>query len=183
MSSDHPLTSVPAVDDATVPDELVEMLDMLAATIVQALGFGVAVINIARPDGTFETVSVAGDNDARALLLGAVRGAETWDELLSVSEPWGLLRFADHLNEAANVDTLSWVPNTVALDVADAWHPEDALYAPLTATDGTRLGTLSVDLPHDGRRPNSATCQALEAFAVSAALAMEHAALRGRAET
>jgi diguanylate cyclase (GGDEF)-like protein len=168
---------------STVPVELIVMLDLLAETIVQALGFGVACINIARPDGSFEVVSVAGDNDARALLLGAVRGAETWDELLSVSEPWGLLRFADHLNEAANVDTLSWVPNTVALDVADAWHPEDALYAPLTATDGTRLGTLSVDLPHDGRRPNSATCQALEAFAVSAALAIEHAALRGRAET
>jgi diguanylate cyclase (GGDEF)-like protein len=31
-------------------------------------------------------------------------------------------------------------------------------------------------------RPNSTTCQALEAFAISAALAIEHAALRERAE-
>lgn len=182
MSLHQPLASVAAVD-ATVPDELVTLLDMLAATIVQALGFGVAVINIARPDGTFETVSVAGDDDARALLLGAVRGAEIWDELLSASEPWGLLRFADHRNEAANADMLSWVPDIVPLDVEDAWHPEDALYAPLTASDGSRLGTLSVDLPADGRRPSSSTCRALEAFAVSAALAIEHAELRVRAET
>jgi diguanylate cyclase (GGDEF)-like protein len=115
-------------------------------------------------------------------VLGAVRGAETWDRLLSVSEPWGLLRFADHRNEAANVEMLSWVPDTAPIDAVDAWHPEDALYAPLTASDGSRLGTLSVDLPHDGRRPSPTTCKALEAFAISAALAIEHAALRGRAE-
>jgi diguanylate cyclase (GGDEF)-like protein len=158
------------------------MLDLLASTIVQALGFGVACINITRGDGSLEVVAVAGDDDARRALLGAVRGAETWDRLLSVSEPWGLLRFADHRNEAANVEMLSWVPDTAPIDAVDAWHPEDALYAPLTASDGSRLGTLSVDLPHDGRRPSPTTCKALEAFAISAALAIEHAALRGRAE-
>jgi diguanylate cyclase (GGDEF)-like protein len=170
------------LEAAPVGDELVAMLDLLAETIVQALGFGVACFNIARPDGTLEVVSVAGDKEARRVLLGTVYGAEVWDELLSVSEPWGLLRFADHRNEAANVDLLSWVPEVVPIDAEDAWHPEDALYAPLTASDGSRLGTLSVDLPHDGRRPSPTTCKALEAFAISAALAIEHAALRGRAE-
>ena len=169
--------------DTTVGDELVVMLDLLATTIVRALGFGVACINIARPDGSQEVVSVAGDDDARKALLGTVQGADIWDQLLSASEPWGRLRFADHRNEAANIDMLSWVPDTAPSDAEDAWHPEDALYAPLTASDGSPLGTLSVDLPRDGRRPNPATCQALEAFAISAALAIEHAALRGRAET
>jgi diguanylate cyclase (GGDEF)-like protein len=168
--------------DAAVAGELVVMLELLASTIVQALGFGVACINITRADGSLEVVAVAGDDDARRALLGAVRGAETWDRLLSVSEPWGLLRFADHRNEAANVEMLSWVPDTAPIDAEDAWHPEDALYAPLTASDGSRLGTLSVDLPHDGRRPSPTTRKALEAFAISAALAIEHAALRGRAE-
>jgi diguanylate cyclase (GGDEF)-like protein len=183
MRQDQHEDSAATINDTVVSDELVVMLDLLAATIVQALGFGVACINITRPDGTLEVVSVAGDDEARKALLGAVRGAETWDELLAVSEPWGLLRFADHRSEAANVDILSWIPNTVPSDAEDAWHPEDALYAPLTASDGSRLGTLSVDLPHDGRRPNSTTCKALEAFAISAALAIEHAALRERAET
>ena len=169
--------------DATVSAELVVMLDLLAQTIVTALGFGVACINIARPDGAFEVVSVAGDDGARKTLLGTVQSAQIWDELLSFSEPWGLLRFADHRNEAANVDILSWVPNTTPIDAPDAWHPEDALYAPLTASDGSTLGTLSVDLPHDGLRPSAATCKALEAFVISATLAIEHAALRQRAET
>jgi diguanylate cyclase (GGDEF)-like protein len=172
-----------AASDTIVTDELVEMLDLLAATIVQALCFGVACINIARPDGSLQVVAVAGDDDARRALLGTVTEAETWDELLSVSEAWGLLRFADHRNEAAKVDTLSWVPATMPTDVEDAWHPEDALYAPLTASDGSRLGTLSVDLPQDGRRPSPTSCRALEAFVISAALAIEHAALRAAAET
>jgi diguanylate cyclase (GGDEF)-like protein len=64
----------------------------------------------------------------------------------------------------------------------EAWHPEDALFAPLVASDGSRLGVLSVDLPPGGRRPTPATCRALEAFAISAALAVEHATLRQRAE-
>jgi diguanylate cyclase (GGDEF)-like protein len=181
MRQDHHDASE-APRDATVSHELVAMLDLLAATIVQALGFGVACINITRTDGTLEVVSVAGDDEARKALLGTVQTAEIWDALLSVSEPWGLLRFADHRNEAANVDMLSWVPDMVPIDAEDAWHPEDALYAPLMASDGSRLGMLSVDLPRDGRRPSSSTCQALEAFAISAALAIEHASLRGRAE-
>jgi diguanylate cyclase (GGDEF)-like protein len=92
------------------------------------------------------------------------------------------LRFADHRNQETYVDSLSWVPDIEPVDAADAWHPADALFAPLTASDGTRIGVLSVDLPRDGRVPDEATCRALEAFAVSAALAIEHATLRARAE-
>ena len=169
--------------EPTIPDDLVAMLDLLAQTIVKALGFGVAAVNIARPDGSLEVVSVAGDEQARKMLLWTVQSAETWDHLLAVSEPWGRLRFADHRNQDANSDLLSWVPDIVPIDAEDAWHPEDALFAPLTAADGSRLGILSVGLPHDGRRPTATTCSALEAFAVSTALAIEHATLLSRAES
>jgi diguanylate cyclase (GGDEF)-like protein len=159
------------------------MLDLLSETIVQALGFGVACINIVRPDGALQAVSVAGDPAARAALLGTTDSAESWDRLLAASEPWGRLRFADHANqETAVVDTYSWVPDFQPVDAPDAWHPEDALLAPLTASDGSRLGVLSVDLPRNGRRPDEATCRALEALALSTALAIEHATLRARAE-
>lgn len=169
--------------EPTVPDNLVAMLDLLAQTIVQALGFGVAAVNIARPDGSLEVVSVAGDEQARKMLLGTFQSAETWDQILAVSEPWGRLRFADHQNQDADSDLLIWVPDIVPIDAENAWHPEDALFAPLTAADGTCLGILSVDLPRDGHRPTATTCSALEAFAVSTALAIEHATLRSRAES
>ena len=172
----------PDAEAPTIPEDLVAMLDLLAQTIVDALGFGVAAVNIARPDGTLKVVSVAGDETARRMLLGTVDSAATWDHLLAASEPWGRLRFADHRSEAANVDMMTWVPDIEPLDIEDAWHPEDALFAPLTAGDGSRLGILSVDLPHDGRRPGPTGRAALEAFAISAALAIEHSTLRFRAE-
>ncbi len=168
--------------DATIPDDLVSMLDQLAGTIVEALGFGVAAVNIARPDGSLEVVSVAGHPGARRTLLGHVDTAETWDQVLSRSEPWGRLRFADHRNEEADAATLTWIPDVEPIDAEDAWHPEDALFAPLTSADGTRLGILSVDLPHDGRRPDEASRRSLEAFAMATALAIEHSTLRSWAE-
>jgi diguanylate cyclase (GGDEF)-like protein len=167
---------------AHLDPELVAMLDLLSQTIVDALGFGVACTNIVRPDGALEVVSVAGDPAARAALLGVVDSGDSWRRLLEVSEPWGRLLFADHRNEAAEPDMLMWVPDLEPLEADDAWHPEDALFAPLHASDGALIGVLSVDLPHDGRRPNATGRSALEAFAVSAALAIEHRTLRLRAE-
>ncbi|HET7385431.1 MAG TPA: GGDEF domain-containing protein [Nocardioidaceae bacterium] len=158
------------------------MLDLLAETIVTGLGFGVAVINIVRPDGNLQVASVAGDEDARATLLGTVDAAKTWDKLLAASEPWGRLRFLDHRNADAFADMMTWVPDLTMLDCDDAWHPDDGLFAPLIGSDGTRVGILSVDLPPGGRRPDATTCRALEGFAVSTALAIEHATLRARAE-
>ena len=38
----------------------------------------------------------------------------------------------------------------------DAWHPDDALLVPLTASDGRPLAFLSLDDPVDGRRPGEA---------------------------
>jgi hypothetical protein len=108
--------------------------------------------------------------------------AEVWDQLLSTGERWGRLHFLDHRSEDAQLLGLHWIPDVEADDSPDAWHPEDALFAPLVASDGTRLGVLSVDLPCDGRRPNAAMRKALEAFAISTALAIEHATLRARAE-
>jgi len=96
----------------TVPDDLVAMLDLLAQTIVQALGFGVAAVNIARADGSLEVISVAGDEQARKMLLGTVQSGEIWDRILAVSEPWGRLRFVDHRNQEADPELLSWIPTS-----------------------------------------------------------------------
>lgn len=172
-----------ASQGATVTPELAATLDLLAQTIVQALGFGVAVVNLARPDGSQEVVAVAGPVEAQRSLHGNVDSADVWERLLATSESWGRLRFLDHTNDSVEaMEVLSWVPDIEVSEEADAWHPEDALFAPLYAGDGSMLGVLSVDLPRDGKRPGQGTRDALEAFAISAALAIEHATLRSRAE-
>jgi diguanylate cyclase (GGDEF)-like protein len=173
----------PSSATATASVDLRSTLDLLAQTIVQALGFGVAVVNLAQADGSQAVVSVAGSADAREALHGHVDSADVWARLLAVSEPWGRLCFLDHRNQSLDATgVLSWIPDIEISSDPQAWHPEDALFAPLYASDGSMLGVLSVDLPRDGLRPDQSTRNALEAFAVSAALAIEHATLRSRAE-
>ncbi|HET6908004.1 MAG TPA: EAL domain-containing protein, partial [Mycobacteriales bacterium] len=55
------------------------------------------------------------------------------------------------------------------------WHPRDALFAPLIGSDGGLLGVLSVDDPEDGMLPSRERTAMLEAFAVQASIAVEHA--------
>ena len=159
--------------------ELSSTLQLVADTIVESLGFEVACINLALDDeDALVVAAVSGPDEVRELLLGRRQGSDGWSRLMAASEPWGRLRFLDHATAPVDpVDILTWVPDLPLSDDPDAWHPEDALFAPLQGNDGRLLGMLSVDVPRDGKRPGPATRHALEAFAVTAALAIEHANL------
>jgi diguanylate cyclase (GGDEF)-like protein/PAS domain S-box-containing protein len=161
-----------------VPIDLTETLQLVADTIVESLGFEVAVINLVAEDdpGTLLVAAVSGPDEVKEALLGRSQGQAGWDLLIAGSEPWGKLRFLDHATAPSDPgDILTWVPDMPISDDPNAWHPEDALFAPLEASDGRHLGMLSVDVPRDGMRPGPATRRALEAFAVTASLAIEHA--------
>jgi diguanylate cyclase (GGDEF)-like protein len=154
---------------AEIPADLVSMLDQLARTIVSTLGFDAAVIHLARPDGELEAVSVIGSAGSRTPLLGTTSSEALWDQWLTAGEPMGRLRFLHHHSPQGS-------------PVAAGGDPGDALLAPLTASDGSRLGVLAVNLPGGLRRPDLATRSALEAFAISASMAIEHATMRSLAE-
>ena len=81
----------------------------------------------------------------------------------------GLLRFVPHDRLPADVQS-TWVPDLEPIEGPDAWHPMDALYAPLQGPDGALVGVLGVDLPIDGRRPDELARQVLEMYAVHAGL-------------
>ena len=163
---------------ATPSLDLVQTLQLVSDTIVESLGFEVAVINLVEDDQQMVVAAVTGPDEVRDVLLHRRQGREGWSKLLEASEPWGRLRFLDHANYGEDpADILSWIPDMPIVDNPDAWHPEDALFAPLLAGDGALIGMLSVDMPTDGMRPGPATRRALEAFAVTASLAIEHAAL------
>ena len=150
--------------------------------VVAGLGFGVAAVNVVQPDGSFETVAVAGSDDARQTLLGARAPANAFDVEFAVAEHWGSLRFVPHDRLAEGVAT-GWVPPAEAVAVSSdvdgsiAWHPMDALFAPLRAPSGQLVGMLSVDLPEDGRRPAALQRELLEMFAVQAGIAIDNARL------
>ncbi len=167
----------PAIEGAATGRlDLEATLVLVADTIVESLGFDVAVVNILEGAQTMLVAAVTGPQEVRDALLHKRQGVEGWRLLMEESEAWGSLRFLDHAKSVADpADIFTWVPDVDPVEGPDGWHPEDALFAPLIASDGGMLGMLSVDLPRSGRRPDLATRHALEALAVTAALAIEHA--------
>jgi diguanylate cyclase (GGDEF)-like protein/PAS domain S-box-containing protein len=164
--------------------DLHAMLDLLAQTIVNALGFDLAAVNLVESPDRVAVVAVAGPDEARRRLLGTHVDLPTWISLLKAGTDWGRLVFLDHrfADTVYSPRMVSWTPDFQASDDPHAWHPDDSLFAPLRGSNGQLLGVLSVDLPIGGRRPGEETRKSLEAFGVSAALAIEHATLRVRAE-
>ncbi len=143
--------------------------------VVTAVGFSVAVINLVRADGDLEVAAVAGGEEVRQALLGQQGARAEWDQMLSSGERWGDLVFVDHETGSLPDVVPSWVPDAPAADCDDAWHPLDALFAPMYGRSGRLLGVLSVDLPSDGRRPDAQSRQVLELFAAQAAFAVDNA--------
>src|SRR5580692_7784170 len=128
--------------------DLAETLQLVADTIVESLGFEVAVVNIVDSDQDMVVAAVSGPDEVRAHLLNRRQGRDGWSKLVAASEPWGRLRFLDHATSLADpADIFSWIPDLPVSDDPNAWHPEDALFAPLQSSDGEHLGMLSVDVP------------------------------------
>ena len=79
--------------------DLQETLQIVVQSVVDQLGFGAAVVNMARPGDICEVVAVAGSQDATEALLGTRAPMEAWYELLASCEAWGELRFLDHRSD------------------------------------------------------------------------------------
>ncbi len=158
--------------------DLTQTLDQITRSVVDRLGFGVAALNLVGPGGDLDVVTVAGPEDVRQELIGRRQSASDWHEVLEASTSTGRLHFVDGRADADYLGGLySFVPDIAVPDDPDAWHPLDALFAPLYGADGALCGVLSVDLPDDGMRPDLQDCGLLEMFAIQAALAIDHARL------
>lgn len=157
--------------------DLPQTLQSVVDGVVEGLGFGAAVVNLVRNDGRLEVVAAAGSEEARAALLGQVAERRVWDSVLAAAETWGALRYLSHEAFPAAEALPAWIPAGPASSDPVAWHPLDALFAPLFAPDGELVGVLSVDLPHDGRRPGPVHRNLLEMYAAQAGIAIDNARL------
>jgi diguanylate cyclase (GGDEF)-like protein/PAS domain S-box-containing protein len=155
---------------------LAETLQAVVDGVVAGCGFGVAVVNILKDDGVFETVAVAGPSEVRDMLLGRRNPPSMFADEFAVAEEWGALRFVPY-DRIDPENVVGWVPDTEVSDDPDAWHPLNALYAPLEAPSGELVGMLSDDLPDGGRRPGRMQRELLEMFAAQAGIAVNNARL------
>ncbi len=163
--------------------EVDQTLNRIAEAAVEFLEFGAAAINVVEPDGEVVVRAVAGPPDIKQL-LGRSSSLQSWQDLLEAAEPWGSLRFFGHQQDRRVIGRIAtWTATTTATESRPGnWHPEDSLFAPLFAQDGTLLGVLSVDQPAGGLLPNSEQRTVLELFASQAAVAIAESRARDRAE-
>lgn len=161
--------------------DLTRTLDAVAEGVVEAAGFGLAVVNLAEPNGDFTVVSAAGSDQLRREMVGTKGSAANWNELFRRAERWDSLYFVDHRYGVP--ETLyTWVPDIPIPEDPDGWHPLDCLFAPLMAPTGKWIGVLSVDLPVGGRRPGPQQREILALFAEHAAIAILHARMHSALE-
>jgi diguanylate cyclase (GGDEF)-like protein len=155
-------------------EDLPALLDAVARTIGESLGYRTVVVNVYRPAwDDFEVTTVYGNEEARAALLGNARRGDDWTVLLSD-------RFERRgayvvLSGSVDWDSLgpSYVPHGGRSCHPDAWDPEDALFVPMRDQRGLLLGIISVDEPVSGRRPSDEDLEVLVSLADHAALAVE----------
>ncbi len=157
-------------------EDLPALLEAVARTIGESLGYRTVAVNLYRPAwDDFEVTTVHGNEEARATLLGNVRERSDWAVLLderfeyrgayvvpSGSVDWGSLG-------------TSYIPSGERPADPNAWDPEDALFVAMRDQAGNLLGIISVDEPVSGRKPTDDELDVLVSLADHAALALEEA--------
>jgi GAF domain-containing protein len=157
--------------------DLAEVLEEIAAGVVEGLGYGVAAISRLEGD-TLVVTATGGPEELREQLVGRRTPASLILEEFKMADHWGILRFLPHERLSSETAESLWVPELEISEDPDAWHPLDTLYAPLYSSSGELLGNMSVDLPPDNRIPDQQGRELLEMFVVQAGLALEHAQRR-----
>ena len=166
-----------AVTDADQShEEFRGALQLIAEGVTELVGFGLAAVSVVRrvpgaPD-ELEVIAVAGHESGPVIVGRRTELASVLREL-EHAEDWGYFKFLPHEKVNADVAAAGWfVPDVEPLDVPDAWHPLDLLLAPLRDEEGVLRGTLALDLPADGRRPDERQRSILERYAEQAARAV-----------
>jgi len=157
-------------------DDLDAVLEAIARTIAECLGFGTVAVNLYRPAwDDFQVTNVYGNPGAREALLGDARDLASWRPLLDDRFLRRGAYLIPHEQFDWFADVATFVPDIEPTDDPDAWHPEDALMVPMRHSAGHLLGILSVDEPRSGRKPSDEELDVLVAVAEHAALAVEGA--------
>src|ERR671914_412524 len=162
--------------------ELPDLLDAIARTTAEALGFRTVAVNVWRPAwDDYEVAAVHGPPEAREALLGTTNPRIEWQALLDERfERRGAYHVRHGELDWSSSGVATFVPSPSA-NGSGGWHPEDALFAPMVASDGELLGIISVDEPVSGAAPGDEELDVLVAVAAHATQAIE--AARETAET
>jgi HD-GYP domain-containing protein (c-di-GMP phosphodiesterase class II) len=158
------------------------VIESTAELIRVELGFQTVAVNLREGhEDDLRVVFVAGDEEARAALLGNVNPWATWHPLLDpahdrLGASW--LPAGSYDWDTAR-DPNVYTPERSRSLGANAWDPEDMLLLPLRGATGEVLGVISVDEPISGQRPTDDEVRVLMAIAEHTSLAVERVLVAG----
>jgi diguanylate cyclase (GGDEF)-like protein len=160
-------------------DESIQsVLDAIARTLTQTVGFAGVVINVYRPQwDDYEAATVVGPPKMVDDLLGATYEAswirvildERFDRRGAYFIPEGSLDW-----DAADIGT-RWMPEPTHAEDDATWRPGDELFVPCRDSDGDILAIISLGEPVSGMRATDHELDFLVAVGRHAALALEQA--------
>src|SRR3954447_11823122 len=160
-------------------DESIQsVLDAIARTLTQTVGFAGVVINVYRPQwDDYEAATVVGPPKMVDDLLGATYEAswihvvldERFNRRGAYFIPEGSLDW-----QSADVGA-RWMPVPTTVDDDGAWRPGDELFTPCRDSDGDILAIISLGEPVSGMRATDGELDFLVAVGRHAALALEQA--------
>ncbi|QZY28843.1 sensor histidine kinase [Nocardioides coralli] len=150
-------------------------LELIAEGVTDMVGFNLACISVVRtaPDGSqdLEVLALGGSDYSAEMVVGRRTPLAGLLGELAKAEDWGRFRFLPHeLLDTEDVENAyGWVvPDLVPGEGPNAWHPLDLLVALLHDDHGNLRGSLAIDLPENGLRPDAEQRRLLEKFAVQA---------------
>ena len=144
-------------------------LQVIAEGVSEIAGFDVVGISAARDDGYLHQLVVVGPDDARQALLDTLAPTQPLLDQLRDADDWGALKFVPHDRMVLDIDRWGWrspAPREGLL--ADAWHPDNLLVAPLLDDEERFIGFLGMELPRDGKVPSAEKRAMLAAYAQQA---------------
>jgi len=158
--------------------ELETLVDRIARTIQDVLGFRIVLVRLREPGGArLQAVAFAGLGPSAQATLG--RQAVDVDDFLSWLRPDFKVShsfFISHRHPFSALLPDGYVPELGKREPWE-WHAEDVLLVPLVDGRGELLGYFSVDDPVDRMVPSLETVELLEVFATHAVVAIENARL------
>jgi len=163
---------------------ITEVLEQIAFSIVETIGFRVVLINLVDEDDPTILRIVTGAGLPLEELQRIRRG--TWTVLAAqrfLDPRFRLGRAFFVPGDAGNAITADVdLSGIITVSITDErlpheWQADDALFMPLYSMRGRLLGIISVDNPYDRQRPTRRSVEPLEIYAQQAAIAIENLSL------
>ncbi len=158
--------------------DVARQLTLIAEGIVRSDTYRRAVISLLDKDWKVLTFGHAGLGAGEAEGVGAQQPLTSEERGRIFQERYRISSsyYVPHDDPLA-LESLRGIASTRAASEFIDWHPDDLLFVPLYGRGGRIIGTISVDDPVDGRRPNAESLRVIELFAKEAASAIELANL------